>query len=99
PAALYTLSLHDALPISHMGDRLQAHILRSLGRECRAKSAGAVEDELLDLLEDRLSVGALRIDPEFKHAAGAGERAGNLAVAFDLDRKSTRLNSSHVAIS
>src|SRR4029453_5324320 len=54
------------------------------GRERRTKSAGAVEDELLVFLEDRLGVGALRIDPEFQHAAGAGERAGNLAVALDL---------------
>src|SRR6266540_6919312 len=69
---------------AHMRDRLQAHVLRGLGRERRAKAAGAVEDELLVFLEDRLGVGALRIDPEFQHAAGAGEGAGNLAVALDL---------------
>ena len=69
---------------AHMGDRLQAHVLRGLGRERRTKSAGAVEDEFLVLLEDRLGVGALRIDPEFQHAAGAGEGAGNVAVALDL---------------
>jgi hypothetical protein len=67
-----------------MGDRLQAHVLRGLGRERRAKSAGAVEDEFLVLLEDRLGIGALRIDPEFQHAARAGESAGDLALAFDL---------------
>jgi hypothetical protein len=47
-----------------------------------------VEDEFLVLLEDRLGVGALRIDPEFQHAAGARECAGNLAVALDLARVS-----------
>ncbi|MEH2548845.1 hypothetical protein V1283_005490 [Bradyrhizobium sp. AZCC 2262] len=51
---------------------------------CRTKAAGAVEDELLVFLEDRLGVGALRIDPEFQHAAGAGECAGDLAIALDL---------------
>src|SRR6185369_8346393 len=69
---------------AHVGDRFQAHVLRGLGRECRTKAAGAVEDELLVFLEDRLGIGALRIDPEFQHAAGAGECAGDLAVAFDL---------------
>src|SRR5512144_1376364 len=69
---------------AHMGDRLQAHVLRGLGRECGAKSAGAVEDELLVFLEDRLGVRALRIDPEFEHAASAGERPGDLALALDL---------------
>src|SRR6185312_7797777 len=69
---------------AHMGDRLQAHVLRGLGRECRTQPAGAVEDEFLVLLEDRLGIGALRIDPEFQHAARAGERAGDLALALDL---------------
>src|SRR5579872_2851314 len=55
--------------------------LRGLGRERRTQAARAVEDELLVLLEDRRGVGAQRIDPEFQHAAGAGKRAGNLAVA------------------
>src|SRR6202007_2676588 len=69
---------------AHMGDRLQAHVLGGLGRERRAHAAGAVEDEFLVLLEHRLGIGARRIDPEFQHAAGAGEGAGNLAVALDL---------------
>src|SRR5215211_7741686 len=69
---------------AHVGDRLQAHVLRGLGRERRTHAAGAVEDEFLVLLEDRLGVGALRIDPEFQHAAGAGERARDLALALDL---------------
>ena len=44
---------------AHVRDRLQAHVLRGLGRERRAQAAGAVEDELLVFLEDRLGVGAL----------------------------------------
>src|SRR5690242_16242216 len=51
---------------AHVGDRLQAHILRGLGRERRAHAAGAVEDELLVLLEHRLGIGTLRVDPELQ---------------------------------
>src|SRR2546421_12612112 len=43
-----------------------------------------MEDELLVLLEDRFRIGAQRVDPEFQHAAGAGKRARNAAVALDL---------------
>src|ERR1700694_5281314 len=69
---------------AHMRDRLQAHVLCGLRRQRRAHAAGAVEDEFFVFLEDRLCIGARRIDPELQHAAGAGERTGNLAVAFDL---------------
>src|ERR1700751_1150885 len=43
-----------------------------------------MEDEFLVVLEDRLGIGTRRIDPELQHAAGAGERARNPAVALDL---------------
>src|ERR1700744_2949208 len=69
---------------AHMRDRLQAHVLRGLGGERGAQAAGAVKDELLVLLEDRLGIGARRIDPEFQHAAGAGVRGGNPAVVAVL---------------
>src|SRR5271170_2739744 len=62
---------------AHMRDWLQPHVLRGLGRQRRAHSTGAMKDELLVALKDRLGIGAGRIDPEFQHAAGAGERAGN----------------------
>src|SRR3974390_1648030 len=67
-----------------MRHRLQTHILRGLGGERRAHAAGTMENELLVLLEDRLGVGACRIDPEFEHAARAGEGARYASVAFDL---------------
>src|SRR4029077_13717775 len=60
-----------------MRHRFQSHVLRSLCRQGRAHAAGAMKDEFLVLLEDRLGVRAQRIDPEFQQAAGAGERAGN----------------------
>src|SRR5258705_13668524 len=69
---------------AHMRDRLQSHVLRSFRRQRRAHAAGAMKDEFLFLLEHWLGVGARRIDPEFEHAAGAGERAGNSAVALDF---------------
>src|SRR4051794_6646494 len=66
-----------------VGDGLEAHVLRGLGGERRAQAAGAMKDELLVLLEHRLRIRALRIDPEFEHAARAGERAGDAAVSLD----------------
>src|SRR6202022_29561 len=71
-------------PAAHMRDRLQSHVLRGFGRQRRAHSASAMKDELLVALKNRLRIGARRIDPEFQHAAGTGERAGNPAVALDL---------------
>src|SRR6201991_5183200 len=71
-------------PASHVGDRLEAHVLRSLGGQRRTHAAGAMEDELLVALKDRLGIGTGRIDPEFQHAAGAGEGAWNPPVTLDL---------------
>src|SRR6266481_3610011 len=71
-------------PAAHMRDRLQSHVLRGFSRQRRAHAAGAMKDELLVALKNRLGIGARRIDPEFQHAAGAGERAGNPALALDL---------------
>src|SRR5215213_3824378 len=51
-----------------VGDRLQSHLLRGLGGQRRAPAARAMKHELLVLLEDRLRIGARRIDPEFQHA-------------------------------
>src|SRR6185437_2869158 len=70
-------------PAADMRNRLQAHVLRGLRGKRRTKPAGAMKDELLVLLKDRLGVGARWIYPEFKHAARAGECAGDLPIAFD----------------
>src|SRR5688572_33358593 len=80
PTEIYTLSLHDALPISNRGvagselhDSLVAQCLgvatRGAGAGCRALAASG-------------------LDPAPGRRASAG-----------LDRKSTRLNSSHSQIS
>src|SRR5207253_9701427 len=91
---IHTLSLHDALPISHaLGDR------HDVGRDARPfvgeQLAGpsetrvdlVVEQQQAELLAHR----AQRLE-EFRR------RLAHAAFALDrLDRKSTRLNSSHVA--
>ena len=67
-----------------MGDRLEPHALGGLRGQRRAQAAGAEEHEALVLREHRLVVGALRIDPEFQHAARAMEGAGHLALALQF---------------
>src|ERR1051326_4064148 len=67
-----------------MRHRLEPHVLRGLRGERRAPAAVAEEDEALVLGEHRLVVRALRIEPEFQHAARAVEGAGNAAVAVEL---------------
>src|SRR5437899_3539146 len=63
-AAIYTLSLHDALPIS---------------RKCRTGTASS------------------RGRPRLAHTASAASHPERTALS--IDRKSTRLNSSHLGIS
>src|SRR5690349_22816924 len=75
PAEIYTLSLHDALPI-----------LR--GAVPAARHDGATDHER--------PAGVGVVD----HQVGVRDRIGGGAVELlRLDRKSTRLNSSHVEIS
>src|SRR5690606_41806378 len=68
---IYTLSLHDALPIS----RLQGAVRRDAGGVSRRAGSPAATGRSL-------------------HAIAAARRGASLR-----DRKSTRLNSSHVKIS
>src|SRR3712207_7415503 len=71
---IYTLSLHDALPIFA--------IVRS------ADEAAAVYAGRLEKLCGELGV-----------PSRSAELSGDTAAAVDVDRKSTRLNSSHANIS
>src|SRR5690349_23427774 len=75
-SAIYTLSLHDALPISRRS-ALEPHRFRPLCRRGRA-------------LLDREGVLGARTPQMAAHS---------LPVQEGTDRKSTRLNSSHVEIS
>src|SRR5690606_40905917 len=85
---VYTLSLHDALPIL-------VAILTGAGA---GAAVGAVAGGLVGALID------LGVPEADAHRYAEGVRAGGtlLAVTTDdsrVDRKSTRLNSSHVKIS
>src|SRR5690606_40065280 len=91
PTALPTLSLPDALPISLLQPfvRPLAQIIRQLDalrqREVRQHR----------LAEGELKVAAAGdLDGVLQRLGDVGEQLGHL-----LDRKSTRLNSSHVKIS
>src|SRR5439155_16865704 len=75
PNRIYTLSLHDALPISPLVGR--AEILAVAG----VPMQGQVERGVLE------------------QVAARQETAQGQRPAAPVDRKSTRLNSSHVAIS
>src|SRR5262245_65433373 len=68
PTAIYTLSLHDALPISRRND----------------EASGIPGRELASILYGRNTAYGAQI--EYQHLAR-------------IDRKSTRLNSSHLGIS
>src|SRR5699024_11510233 len=78
---IYTLSLHDALPILEQDD------LEDMMVEIAAKLARGSRDALSERTEWVLHSIACRA------AVKAGDRAS------PQDRKSTRLNSSHVSIS
>src|SRR5690554_7383405 len=85
---IYTLSLHDALPICALGDtQMLDHIAQII--------------RLLDIIKgdpgDTLGVSLVELQ---RHTIGDGGENGQLVSSVDaLDRKSTRLNSSHVRIS
>src|SRR5690606_42095481 len=87
-AAPYTLSLHDALPIWRPGDRSAR--LRALAGPPRRRTRGPQARALAPHRRIRV------------HAVGsivAGRTAFSRGTRAFPDRKSTRLNSSHVKIS
>src|SRR3954452_3336178 len=51
---------------AEMRNRLQPHVLCGFRRQRRTQAAGAMKDEFLVALEDRLGIGTLRIDPELQ---------------------------------
>src|SRR5690606_41664333 len=87
PTALYTLSLHDALPISlDVKDAAVLHI--------RARA----DRDPMDVAAQHAVVPHTRFGPE-GHVADDPRAGRDEGGRVDLDRKSTRLNSSHVKIS
>src|SRR5690554_7302484 len=76
---IYTLSLHDALPISHRG-----------GRPDEEGCGGSVARDRGDSIQPARPARRPRLAMDPRHSRRAG---------MVPDRKSTRLNSSHVRIS
>src|SRR5207302_8836466 len=98
PAAVYSLSLHDALPICfEVAVRPGAETLAAApdiiagARSLRARFP-ALSDELLARAEKALG------DAQDADARAPREQEERSVVRV-VDRKSTRLNSSHVKIS
>src|SRR5207253_9397468 len=86
---LYTLSLHDALPISSYGDGV-----------FRTTDGGKTWDTL-GLAETR-QISRVIVhpwNPDVVYVAALGFHGCTITREICRDRKSTRLNSSHVAIS
>src|SRR5690606_41863811 len=88
-ASLSPLSLHDALPI-FIGDSLQ-FVVAGIRVSVRMKEKVV---DAVELLAVYLSVGG-----QFQHPVQADGRVIGSLLLADQDRKSTRLNSSHVKIS
>src|SRR5262245_62646374 len=81
PPAIYALSLHDALPISHAREVRLEPLVPVLAREGRRRRPAA--DEVAQLLQ----------------VEGRVRDRHEPAARTQQDRKSTRLNSSHLGIS
>src|SRR5207244_11407266 len=91
PSSAYTLSLHDALPIFNRDPEIRQILdeLRTRGGAAErlvfsAERARGLQNEAFDL-------------PALRARGYAYERLDQLTM--ELDRKSTRLNSSHQIIS
>src|SRR5690606_39922925 len=92
PAAIYSPSLHDALPIAARAERLQALEARApFADEGAVLDASALDDAKLWVTARLLELRA-RAWPVFRDGAHEPLQAQGEAA----DRKSTRLNSSHV---
>src|SRR5207302_9683761 len=85
PTAIYTLSLHDALPI--FSKPVPKNGLSTMLRTCFQMSVRPVRVEFLPRVPRR---------PPPESENSANEETANMT---NTDRKSTRLNSSHVKIS
>src|SRR5439155_10547928 len=92
PPKLYPLSLHDALPILRIASFMRPSLGRRHGRCGRSASRTLALQHPVGGGDD-----ILRPQPERVHQLGRLARLAEAVV--DRDRKSTRLNSSHVAIS
>src|SRR5690606_40108479 len=92
PTETSTLSLHDALPIWHgaLGDQL-VHTVQEVGDRFRRPGVSGVADRAVG--------GSNPVRDRVLRVRRARNRDLHLARCEGRDRKSTRLNSSHVKIS
>src|SRR5690349_6833860 len=91
---IYTLSLHDALPI--FVPEVRGQVLLQLPELVRLRQEADVADLRALQLRAREVIGAHQDDARVR--VGEAHAAAQLE-PVDADRKSTRLNSSHVEIS
>src|SRR5207249_7147113 len=94
PSAVFPLSLHDALPIysTHLG------VPVTMAEAAQAPAAGTpfrVTKHPVYLLLGLISVSRPNLEDVLAGQVGTGASVASL----QIDRKSTRLNSSHVSIS
>src|SRR5690606_39664077 len=95
PSELYTLSLHDALPIS-TGMGMNVFLVRLAAGEL---SAPSLTQRYRSLEQDQSIIAETRrTDPARLRRVLRGDLEWIVMKAME-DRKSTRLNSSHVKIS
>src|SRR2546430_10077167 len=87
---IYTLSLHDALPISRDARLVQLHLQVADGERPEAPHA---------VLRDAVIHHVDAFDPERGDGVHVGDHFEAGPLGPRLDRKSTRLNSSHSQIS
>src|SRR5207244_5061679 len=95
PLVPSTPSLHDALPI-YMLHRLPSH-LKMGGSESAAWKARAVKSHLVEIPAGTATLGMEHIHGD--EFAWDNELGAHEVAVEELDRKSTRLNSSHQIIS
>src|SRR5205814_9671065 len=94
-AAPYTLSLHDALPISTRAAWLSSQVTTAIS----ASEAATTPSRTAPAVGERRSFGMS--GPLTATKKNAGRKMATVATAAPAgpDRKSTRLNSSHLGIS
>src|SRR5438477_7349291 len=85
--SIYTLSLHDALPICHLA------LLHRFEQGGLRPGRGSID------LVDQDDVGEDGAGDEAERTGDLVEHADTREVGGEEDRKSTRLNSSHMSIS
>src|SRR5437762_10668268 len=86
---IYTLSLHDALPISHVNSELLSSIIEKFLDELMPGELGTKWAAQWKAMEPMIT----------SLAAHLAECRSRGADTYHRDRKSTRLNSSHRCIS